>query len=99
MTRLSWVALQSVAHSFIELDKAVAHVISLISLCSYNHKYRSKQKNYKKYYMQIYANTFENLKNKSGLISYQKRNAQNWPLEMDNLNNTNFLEGSDMPQD
>ena len=99
MTRLSWVALQSVAHSLIELDKAVAHVISLISLCSYNHKYRSKQKNCKKYYMQIYANTFENLKNKSGLISYQKRNAQNWPLEMDNLNNTNFLEGSDMPQD
>ena len=34
MTRLSWVALHGVAHSFIELDKAVVHVISLVSfLC------------------------------------------------------------------
>ena len=31
MTRPSWVALHGVAHSFIELDKAVVHVISLIS--------------------------------------------------------------------
>ena len=31
MTYLSWVVLQSVAHSFIELDMAVVHVISLIS--------------------------------------------------------------------
>ena len=31
MTRLSWVALHSMAHGFIELDKAVVHVISLIS--------------------------------------------------------------------
>ena len=31
MTRLSWVALHGMAHSFIELDKAVVHVISLIS--------------------------------------------------------------------
>ena len=31
MTRPSWVALHSMAHSFIELDKAVLHVISLIS--------------------------------------------------------------------
>ena len=31
MTRLSWVALHSMAHSFIELDKAVVHVISVIS--------------------------------------------------------------------
>ena len=31
MTRLSWVALQGMAHSFIELDKAVIHVISLVS--------------------------------------------------------------------
>ena len=31
MTRQSWVALQSVAHSFIELDKAVVHVIRLVS--------------------------------------------------------------------
>ena len=77
MTRLSWVALQSMTHSFIELHKAVVHVISLISLCSYNHRYRSKQKNHKKYYMQIYANTFENLKTKNGLISYQEINAQN----------------------
>ena len=30
MTRLSWVALHSMAHSFIELDKAVVHVISLL---------------------------------------------------------------------
>ena len=32
MTHLSWVALHSMAHSFIELDKAVVHVISLISV-------------------------------------------------------------------
>ena len=31
MTLLSWVALHRMAHSFIELDKAVVHVISLIS--------------------------------------------------------------------
>ena len=31
MTRLSWVALHSMVHSFIELDKAVVCVISLIS--------------------------------------------------------------------
>ena len=31
MTRPSWVALHGMAHSFIELDKAVVHVISLIS--------------------------------------------------------------------
>ena len=31
MTWLSWVALHGMAHSFIELDKAVVHVISLIS--------------------------------------------------------------------
>ena len=31
MTRLSWVAIHSMAHSFTELDKAVVHVISLDS--------------------------------------------------------------------
>ena len=31
MTCLSWVALHGVGHSFIELDKAVIHVISLVS--------------------------------------------------------------------
>ena len=31
VTHLSWVALHSMAHSFIELDKAVVHVISLLS--------------------------------------------------------------------
>ena len=31
MTRSSWVALHGMAHSFIELDKAVVHEISLIS--------------------------------------------------------------------
>ena len=31
MTHLSWVVLHSVGHNFIELDKAVVHVISLIS--------------------------------------------------------------------
>ena len=31
MTCLSWVALQGVAHGFIELDKTVVHVISLAS--------------------------------------------------------------------
>ena len=33
MTRPSWVALHDMAHSFIELDKAVIHVISLVSFC------------------------------------------------------------------
>ena len=31
MTHPSWVALHSMAHSFIELDKVVVHVISLVS--------------------------------------------------------------------
>ena len=31
MTRSSWVALHGMAHSFIELEKAVVHVISLVS--------------------------------------------------------------------
>ena len=31
MTRPSWVALYGMAHSFIELDKAVVHVIWLFS--------------------------------------------------------------------
>ena len=31
MTCPSWVALYGMAHSFVELDKAVAHVISLVS--------------------------------------------------------------------
>ena len=31
MTHLSWVALHGMAHSFIELDKAVVHAISLVS--------------------------------------------------------------------
>ena len=31
MTHLSWVALQALANSFFELDKAVVYVISLIS--------------------------------------------------------------------
>ena len=31
VTRLSWVVLHGMAHSFTELDKAVVHVISLIS--------------------------------------------------------------------
>ena len=31
MTCLSWVALHDMAHSFIELDKTVAHVIRLVS--------------------------------------------------------------------
>ena len=30
MTCLSWVALQGMAHSFVELDKAVVHVINLV---------------------------------------------------------------------
>ena len=29
MTHLSWVALHDMAHSFIELDKAVVHVIEI----------------------------------------------------------------------
>ena len=31
MTHPSWVALHNIAHSFIDLDKAVVHVVSLIS--------------------------------------------------------------------
>ena len=31
MTRLSRVVLNGMAHSFVELDKAVVHVISLVS--------------------------------------------------------------------
>ena len=31
MTRPPWVSLHGMAHSFIELDKAVVHVINLIS--------------------------------------------------------------------
>ena len=31
MTHLSWVTLHSMAHSFFELDKAVIHVIRLVS--------------------------------------------------------------------
>ena len=31
MTRLSWVALHGMAHSFIELGEAVVHVINLVS--------------------------------------------------------------------
>ena len=32
MTDLSWMALHGMAHNFIELDKTVVHVISLISV-------------------------------------------------------------------
>ena len=35
MTHPSWVALHVMAHSFIELDKAVVHVIRLI-VCDYD---------------------------------------------------------------
>ena len=38
MTHLSLVALYSMAHSFIELDKAVVHVIRLISFCDHGFK-------------------------------------------------------------
>ena len=31
LIHMSWVALHSIAHSFIELDKVVIHVISLVS--------------------------------------------------------------------
>ena len=31
MSHLSWVALQGMAHSFFELDKAVIHVVRLVS--------------------------------------------------------------------
>ena len=42
MTQPSWVALRGMAHSFIELDKAVAHVISLISLIRQDEKEMTK---------------------------------------------------------
>ena len=35
MTRPSWVALHGMAHSFIELDKAVVHVFRLVSDCGF----------------------------------------------------------------
>ena len=35
MTHPPWVAIHSMAHNFIELDKAVVHVISLISFLSF----------------------------------------------------------------
>ena len=34
MTHPSWVALHSMAHSFVELDKAVVHVIRLVHFCN-----------------------------------------------------------------
>ena len=34
ITRLSWVTLHCMAHSFVELEKAVIHVISLVSPCA-----------------------------------------------------------------
>ena len=34
MTCLSWVALHGMAHSFIELDKSVVHVFTLVSFLS-----------------------------------------------------------------
>ena len=34
MTPLSWVALQGMAPSFTELDKAVVHMIKLVSFCN-----------------------------------------------------------------
>ena len=36
MTRPSWVALHGLAHRFIELDKAVIHVISLLVFCDFD---------------------------------------------------------------
>ena len=36
MAHLSWVALYVMAHSFIELDKAVIHVISLLVFCDFD---------------------------------------------------------------
>ena len=33
MTHLSWVALHGMAHSFIELDKTVVHVINWLVFC------------------------------------------------------------------
>ena len=33
MTHLSWMALDRMAHSFTELDKAVVHMISLVTFC------------------------------------------------------------------
>ena len=45
MIRLSWVALHSMAHSFIELDKAVVHVIRLVSfLCGFQSVYPLMEK-------------------------------------------------------
>ena len=39
MIHMSWVALHSIAHSFIELDEVVIHVISLVSFVWYNCKW------------------------------------------------------------
>ena len=47
MTHLSWVALCGMAHSFIELDKAVIHVICLVSFLWLWFSFNSSMKNYK----------------------------------------------------
>ena len=39
VTHLSWVALHGTTHSFIELDKAVVHVISLVSFLCFSLQY------------------------------------------------------------
>ena len=51
MTQPSWVALRGMAHSFIELDKAVAHVISLISLIRQDEKEMTKDEMVKSYHL------------------------------------------------
>ena len=35
MTRLPWVTLRGMAHSFVVLDKAVVHVFRLVSDCGF----------------------------------------------------------------
>ena len=47
MTHLSWVALCGMAPSFIELDKAVIHVICLVSFLWLWFSFNSSMKNYK----------------------------------------------------
>ena len=46
MTHLSWVTLHGMAHGFIEVEKAVVHVISLISFsdCGFHSLYPLRDK-------------------------------------------------------
>ena len=53
MTHPSWVALHVMAHSFIELDKAVVHVIKLLVLCDCGFQYDCPLMEKEKRFMEV----------------------------------------------